>query len=82
MKTNMSKPFALRKRQFAGYKTVCQVCGLCVNVRHKLMTHEPVWITKTTYKILSFKEETLEKTNERVKTYYKFVAKELETGLL
>ncbi len=81
----MSKPFALRKRQFAGYKTVCQVCGLCINITsvfHSTGGHAPVWITKTTYKILSFKEETLEETNEGVKTYYKFVANELETGLL
>lgn len=79
----MSKPFALRKRQFAGYKTVCQVCGLCVNMRHNLMMmHQPVWITKTTYKVLSFKEETLEQTNEGIKKYYAFVATELESGLL
>ena len=77
----MPKPFALRKRQFAGYRTVCQVCGLCINMCHNL-THEPVWITKTTYEVLSFKEESLKTTNEGIKKYYKFVADELGTGLL
>ena len=81
----MSKPFALRKRQFAGYKTVCQTCGLCINmasVFHSTGGHDPVWITKTTYKVLSFKEEPLETTNEGVKKYYAFVAAELASGLL
>lgn len=77
----MPKPFALRKRQFAGYKTVCQVCGRCINRYHNL-SHEPVWITKTTYKVLSFKEEPLETTNEGIKKYYAFVATELASGLL
>lgn len=81
----MSKPFALRKRQFAGYKTVCQVCGLCINmasILHSSGGHTPVWIIKTTYKVLSFKEEPLETTNEGMKKYYKFVANELEKGLV
>lgn len=77
----MSKPFALRKRQFAGYKTVCQVCGLCINMCHT-QQHDPVWITKTTYRVLSFKEEALEQTNEGIKKYYAFVAAELASGLL
>lgn len=80
----MPKPFALRKRQFAGYKTVCQICGLGINMLNMChnLTHEPVWITKTTYKVLSFKEEPLEMTNEGLKKYYAFVAAELESGLL
>lgn len=78
----MSKPFALRTRRFSGYKTVCQMCGLCVNLRHNTPDHEPIWVTKTTYKILSFKEEPLETTESDIKNYYKFVAAELASGLL